>query len=52
MRDKKGVYYPDFKRYCSKCKEYTFHTEHGFRGNNYRQCCGTCGQENYSEVGL
>jgi ribosomal protein L33 len=44
--------WPDIKRYCKKCKDYTFHTEHGFPGSNYRQVCSICGSENYTRDGF
>lgn len=28
--------------YCQKCKKKTIHTEHGFRGSNYRISCSCC----------
>jgi ribosomal protein L33 len=52
MKDKRGVTWPDIKRYCKKCKDYTFHTEHGFPGSNYRQVCSICGSENYTRDGF
>lgn len=32
----------DTECYCYKCKRKTRHTEHGFRGSNYRLTCVRC----------
>jgi hypothetical protein len=36
-------------RKCSKCKKRTEHSQHGFRGHNYRLKCEVCKTLNYEE---